>query len=187
MRTDEELAREVQRGDRAAAEELLRRHQEPLFALARRWVRVREDAEEVVQETMTRTLSHIQDWDPARPFAPWLYRIARNLAFDRLRRGGRTVPLVGPEEGPEPAADPDWAQNAADEHLHQDHVRRGLREAVAELPPLYRNALLLYHGQGLTYREMSARTGEPEGTLMNRLFRARRKLEEALRRKGIEP
>ena len=69
-----------------AAATLLARHHDSIFGLAMRMMRNRQEAEDITQETMVRALSKIDDYDPSRPFSPWIHRIARNLCVDRFRR-----------------------------------------------------------------------------------------------------
>ncbi len=130
-------------------------------------VRQPEDAAELTQEVMLRALRHLGGYDPARPFSTWIYAIARNACIDHLRKH-RARPGLD-REVPDRSAGPEDRAAAAERARH-------LQAALDELPPLYREVLLLYHYEHLKYREIAEVLDIPIGTVMNRIFRARRKL-----------
>ena len=182
--TDEELTNAVRNGDLSAARTLVTRHQSSIYGHALRMLRDREDAADVTQEAMVRALSNIHRYDPARPFAPWIHRIARNLCVDRYRRRRPTSELK--EEIT--SVDPMTRQGRpADEVAHQAHLNQALSEAMEDLGDKYREIIELYHFKHLNYREIAEHLDLPDGTVMNRLFRARKKLQAALLERGIRP
>ena len=186
--SDQQLAIAVQGGDQGAARVLMERYQEGLFGLALRLLRNREDAREVAQEAMVKALSRIATYDPSRPFSPWVYRIARNLCIDRHRARRQSVALD--EERDAAPADAEGMNpytRPPDALAHQRRVNEALDEALASLGPIYREIIVLYHYEHLTYPEIAAHLRIPEGTVMNRLFRARRKMQAALEERGITP
>lgn len=184
--TDEEMAELVQQGDIQAARVLMNRHRDGIYGMALRLLRNREDAQEVAQEAMTKALAKIDTYDPSRPFAPWLYRIARNLCVDRHRRKRPTSEL-----NEETTAPMSWADGGnrfgrrADEVVHQNQLNQAVMAAMGQIGPMYREIIEMYHFEHMTYREIADRLELPDGTVMNRLFRARRKLQAALLEKGI--
>lgn len=185
--TDLELVNQVLNGNRAAAHTLVTRHHSKVFGLALRMLRNREDAAEVAQETMARALKNIDRYDPHRPFAPWINRIARNLCIDRYRRRRPTSELN--EEitaAPEATAQAFYAARA-DDAAHMSHIMQAVEEAMQGLGDKYREIIELYHYRHLTYREIAELLDLPDGTVMNRLFRARKKLQAALLERGIRP
>jgi RNA polymerase sigma-70 factor (ECF subfamily) len=185
--SDEELARAVQStGDSESARVLLSRHQDAVFGMALRMLRNRQDAEDLAQEAMVRALTGIGSYDPTRPFAPWLFRIARNLCIDKRRRQRPQDEL---DEGTTAAPDDGGSRfgRRADAVVQQGQLDRALHEAMGELRPKYREIVELYHYEHLSYREIAEKLGLPDGTVMNRLFRARRQLAELLEEKGVTP
>lgn len=171
-----------------AAATLLARHHDSIFGLAMRMLRNRQDAEEVTQETMVRALSKIDDYDPSRPLAPWIHRIARNLCVDRFRRKRPTSELN--EEitaaGPTATAVSSYGR-PADLVAHEGQVSQALIEGLAELDEPYREIIELYHYKHMSYREIARELDLPDGTVMNRLFRARKKLGALMIEKGMTP
>ena len=188
MTPDEEMAAQVQNGNTQAAQLLMTRHRDGVYGMALRLLRNSEDAAEVTQEALVKALTRIDSYDPKRPFAPWLYRIARNLCIDRYRRRRPTSELKE-----EITAAPSVSDGGtrfgrrADEVAHQNQLNTALTEAMGTLGDKYREIIVLYHYDHMTYGEIAQHLGLPDGTVMNRLFRARRKLRSALLERGITP
>jgi RNA polymerase sigma-70 factor (ECF subfamily) len=165
--TDHELIARVAREDEDAFRALYERFSDRVFRYAFTLLRNQHLAEEVAQETM------IAVWKSAGRFASrskvstWIFGIARNKAFDLVRkekRGDRLPDLRLVE--PDPSAD-----------LLKQQVVAG---AVNELPEPQREVVFLTFYEGLSYGEISAMLDIPEGTVKSRMFHAKRKLAEAL-------
>ena len=172
LANDGDLVRRAQTGDRDAFGVLVRRYQHRVFALGIRMLHNRSDAEDLVQETFLRAFRALDRFEPDRPLAPWLFRIATNRALSSLARRGRQdhdeLPPDLAAHGPSP-----------EEETDKRRLERAVRAAVAELPPEQRTILTLRVAEGLSYREISEAVDVPIGTVMSRLARAR----ETLRRK----
>lgn len=186
--SDQQLAIAVQSGDRQAAQVLMERYQHGLFGLALRLLRNREDAAEVSQEAMVKALARIESYDATRPFSPWVYRIARNLCIDRHRKKRPSLELDEQRDAA-PALDvgDNLYKRAPDALAHQRRLNEAMEEALAGIGAIYREIIVLYHYEHMTYGEIAVHLGLPEGTVMNRLFRARKKMQSALLDKGITP
>ena len=186
-RTDEELAAAVQEGDRQAAHELLARYERGLMGFSLRLMRNREDASEVAQEAMVKALAKINAYDPSRPFSPWIYRITRNLCIDRYRRKRPMSELN--EETTATATEKTGSRfgRPPDAVAQQRQLNEALARAMDTLGDKYREIIQLYHYEHMTYREIAEQLGLPDGTVMNRLFRARKKLQAALLDMGVTP
>ena len=186
--SDQQLALAVQSGDRAAAQALMERYQDGLFGLALRLLRNREDAAEVAQEAMVKALARIGTYDPTRPFSPWVYRIARNLCIDRHRKRKPSYEIDEERDAAPVATEgTNVYRRSPDSLVHQQRLNEALEGALGELGDIYREIIILYHYEHMTYREIAAHLSIPEGTVMNRLFRARKKMQAALVAKGITP
>ncbi len=170
---ERELIRLAQRGDAEPFGQLVERHQQAVFNIVYRLTGNRQEAKDVAQEAFVKTYQTLDRFDPQRPFAPWLYRIATNTALNWIKRRRREVeleedaPLADPSPGPESLA-----------IAAETSVR--LRAAIAALPPNYRAAIELRHFQGLSYQEMSEALGVPLSDVKSWLFRARRRLRRVL-------
>ena len=170
---ERELIRLAQQGDAEAFGQLVLQHQRAVFNIAYRMVGNRQEAEDVAQEAFVKTYQALDRFDRERPFTPWLYRITTNTALNWIKRRRPEVELE--EETLQVTATPNpEAQTIAAESSER------LRAAIATLPPNYRAAIELRHFQGLAYQEMSAVLGVPLSDVKSWLFRARRRLREAL-------
>jgi len=168
------LAR-ARQGDLPAFEEIVRRHQRRVYGVALRIVRSHAVADDVTQEAFLRAWRSLERFDVARPFAPWICRIAANLAVNHVRSPvAREDPLPdGHGEARAPAGDP----------LHSllDTEARGVLErALEDLPPEQRAVFVLRAIEELSYREIAEALELSPGTVMSRLFRARERLARAL-------
>ncbi|MGH7543178.1 MAG: RNA polymerase sigma factor [Gemmatimonadota bacterium] len=161
---------------------LVERYQRRLYWSCLRLVGDPDEAEDVVQEAFVRAYEHLRDFDPAYRFYTWVYRIARNRCLNvlRRRRVWGLVTLSDPERAPTLAA----AERS--ERLTEDHeLARALVECRGTLPADQREVFDLRHADGLSYREIAAAVGAPEGTVMSRLARAREKMRACLESKGV--
>jgi RNA polymerase sigma-70 factor (ECF subfamily) len=128
-----------------------------------------QDARDATQDTLLKVMRHLERYNPRFRFSTWVFGIARNTCIDEYRRRRRLVNLP-PErdvkdDGPSPAEEAGRAFRS--DRLHA---------ALEQLPDMYREILVLYHFEHLKYSEISEVLGIPMGTVMNRIFRARRRL-----------
>lgn len=166
----------AQRGNLFAFEELVRRYQRRVYAVALRIVRRHDVADDVAQETFVRAHRNLASFDTARPFGPWIARIAANLALNHLRS-----PVSREQELPEGHAERASERPDPLSAVLDDEARRVLDRALQELPAEQRAVFVLRVMEELSYREIADALGIAQGTVMSRLFRARERLREALR------
>lgn len=169
---EREWVRQAQGGDVDAFSRLVAAHQPVVYRIAMRIVGNRQEAEDVAQDVFIKAYNALDRFEPARPFAPWLYRIARNTALTWVKQRPPQVLLgdwVEDVAGPGPEA-----QAVTGEALER------LRQALASLPENYRRAIELRHLQGLSYQEMSAALGVPLSDVKSWLFRGRERLRRVL-------
>jgi RNA polymerase sigma-70 factor (ECF subfamily) len=171
---DAVLVGRVAAGERAAYQELVRRHAGGIHRYAARLVREPADAEDIVQETFLRLWLRARDYDPVARVTTWLYRITHNLAVDRLRARGRLDPRGEPEAEPAPSS-------AGQSELLEGKQRAlALGAALEALPPRQASALTLVHLQGLSGAEAASVLGVTEEALESLLARGRRGLKARL-------
>jgi RNA polymerase sigma factor (sigma-70 family) len=156
-------------------------HLDAAHNLARWLMRDRAAAEDVLQEALLRSLTYFPSFRGVNPRA-WLLQIVRNTAYDsiNLNRGAQLVPLAGsPEEIAAGGIDLPAEADDPEESLIKARDRCWVRSLVAELPVELRETLILRELEELSYKEIAEVTGTPIGTVMSRLWRARRRLVEA--------
>lgn len=183
---DGELIAMSQAGDREAFAELVRRYQGRIFNFTYRLLCHREEAEDATQEVFLRAFRSLDRYSPEHPLGAWLYRIANNLCIDLVRRRRfKTSSLTGAGEQEDPI-ELEIPDNSGNPELlfTSGETRKAIEEAIAALPYKYRVVTVLRHLQDLSYQEISAITGQPEGTVKAQIFRARRILRERLRSVG---
>ena len=158
----------------ATFETLVLAHQDRLFTIAVRTRGDRHDAEELVQDAFVRAYRALAAWPPARirdlRVRGWLTTILLNAARNRARV--RRVPTteLAFDPGAEPAADP----------LARRDERETWARLLADLSPAQRTAVVLRHVDGLSYAEIAAATGRPEGTVKAHVHRGLAALRTAL-------
>jgi RNA polymerase sigma-70 factor (ECF subfamily) len=168
-------------GDAEAFGELVRRHMRRAYMVSLGLVGSHEDALDLSQEAFARALRASRTLDPERPFYPWLYGILRRLCLNHVRDRAtrrRKLETAGSwlaDEARARAADSDPERAAELEEL-----RQRVAAAIDGLPSEQREVLVLREFDGLRYAEISALLGIPDGTVMSRLYVARRRLAAAL-------
>jgi RNA polymerase sigma-70 factor (ECF subfamily) len=176
---DRDDAARLRRGDTAGLAGLMGRHQDRLFRYLLRLVGDETVAEDVFQQTWLQVAERIARYDAARPFGPWLFAVARNLALDHLRRGQ--------PESLEDMAEPVAPGGGESDPLAHAVVRQQgarLAEAVAGLAPLDREVLSLRFEEDLDLPELADTLGVPVPTAKARLYRALARLRVRLLARG---
>lgn len=177
---ENELVERLRRRDEAALGELSAIYGARIFQLAFRYVKNREDAEEVVQDVLLKVFRKIDAFRGDSALSSWIYRITFNTAMSRLRhtRAARLAevpdqPVVAGDAGEMAPHEPaDWS-NLADESMLRRQMRERLVEAVGDLPAIYREPVILRDLKGLTTEEASSRLRLKDQTLKSRLHRGR--------------
>ncbi len=185
---DAELVARCQKGDVAAFEELVRRYQSRAFGIAMGMLHDTEDARDVVQDAFLKAYRHIGSFRGGSSFYTWLYRIVVNLSIDRLRRRSRSPRVEYDDRLKRPEVD--GKKGAELEPYHQDadparnlarkELARAIERCLERLSPKHRAVIVLREFEGMAYKEMAETLGISIGTVMSRLFHARRKLQAML-------
>ncbi len=173
------------RPEKAAFSELVRRYQphveKVLYHLAPDWF----DRADLVQEVWIRVYRNLRRLNEPEKFRGWLSRIATNLFYDELRKRKRNVPPLS-LDAPLTVDDGemDWEIASTTPGPDEDMVTREfydqLREAIADLPEVFRTTIVLREIQGMAYEEIAELTGVSLGTVKSRIARARFRLQSQL-------
>jgi len=185
---DGELITRALAGREESFEELVRRYQRPIVAYVYRMVGDYDSALDLTQEVFIRIYNSLGRYRPEFKFSTWIYRIAHNAAIDHLRRSdsSRTEDLEVEGEGGQTFQRPLASKAPTPEQLSERNERRGeIEEVVRQLPPAYRELIVLRHAHDFSYDEIAEVTGLPLGTVKNRIFRAREAMRAHLVERGI--
>jgi len=175
--SDAQLIRRAQSGDTPAFGELVERYMRRAYYAALGLVGSPDDALDLSQEAFTRAFRARERLDPERPFYAWLYQILRRLCFNFVRdRRSRREKLDAAEPWiVEQAAERGAAENP-EARAEQAETRRRVVRALESMPEREREMLVLKEFEDLRYREIAELVGVPIGTVMSRLYSARRRL-----------
>lgn len=181
---DNALVKAVLDGDAAAYRGLVERYQGRIYNIVFGMVRNQEDAEDLAQDAFVKAFRKIDTFRLESKFYTWLCRIAVNTTLDHLRKRARRPT----SEFDESIGTQDAEGNFIEAHnkdnpeanTYNEQVRRRIITEVDQLPEDQKQVVILREVDGLSYREISEIIDVPEGTVMSRLFYARKRLREAL-------
>jgi len=171
-RVELDLARRARGGDAAAFDELVLRFHRPVLRFCWRLLRS-ADAEDLAQDTFVRAFVHFERFDPERPVLPWLIAIARRLCLDLLRRRQVSARFSTLPASDSPMPSPDGEASVREQFARLDR-------ALADLDEGPREAIVLFHIEEMSYRDIAAALEVPMGTVMTWLHRGRARLKSAL-------
>lgn len=171
--TDARLVAWIIDGRTDGVRELMGRYGRALRAVLRRTLGEDPDLEDLCQESWLRVIRHAQTYDPTYAFSTWIFRIAWNLAQDRLRKrsrgGGQPADLHAMDGHVDPAP-------AVDDQILARERDHALRSHIAALPDHLRETLMLRYFEDLSEREVADRLNVPTGTVKSRLHAAHHRL-----------
>jgi len=176
---DDRLVAFAKQGDTEAFQELVFRHRDKIYARAFLMMRNEDEAMDLSQEAWVKSWQRLAQFQGDSSFATWITRIVINLCLDELRRQKKVraesiEDLQEEAGGVERQMPVEW--NNPTEGLEKDELRRRIDAAMDKLSPAHRAVLMLHEFDGLEYKEIAKRIGISIGTVMSRLFYARRRL-----------
>jgi RNA polymerase sigma-70 factor (ECF subfamily) len=188
---DQGLVDAAKKGDSQAFQKLVIAHQGRLFSVAFGMLRDRDEAMDVVQDAFIKAHKKLAEFEGNAAFSTWLYRIAVNLCIDRKRADARRRktdlddaaarnldddPLYAAAEFAPRLSGSNPLRNSTDKELGKQ-----IDGAMARLSEDHRSIVLLREVEGMSYEEIAETLGIPKGTVMSRLFHARKNLQRVLR------
>lgn len=183
---DADLVKAAQTGDRAAFTELVIRYRPRIHGLVMNMIRNEADAWDLTQEVFLKAWLALGRFEGRSSFFTWIYRIAHNVTCDWLRKKRPEVATEFDEtwQSTQLAAEADamfGTETAPSSNMDRADLRAALAAAMEKLSPEHRQAMQLKEVQDLKYHEIAAIMNCSVGTVMSRLFYARKKLQEILR------
>ena len=176
---DVELVRDARKGDTSAFEELVTRHRDRIFARALSMMRNEEEAIDLSQEAWVKAWQRLEQFQGESSFTTWITRIVINLCLDQLRKQKRqraeSIEEMDEETGGVERQMPVVTVNPT-ERLERGELRQRIDRALDQLSHEHRTVLVLHEFEEMEYKEIAKTMGCSIGTVMSRLFYARRKL-----------
>ena len=180
------LLEQARLGDSDAFATLATRYERKIYRIAKNIVQSDEDAEDVVQDAFARVYSRLSEFEGASAFYTWLYRIVVNLSIDLIRKRRRERRVdVESEQARDAVRDhaelwPRFDGSHPGEAAERRQLADRLSKAFADLPEIHQAVLLLRELEGMSYEEIAHTLSIKKGTVMSRLFHARRGLQQKL-------
>lgn len=176
---DEKLVAWAQKGDMQAFEELVARHRDKIYARAFSMMRNEEEAVDLSQEAWVKAWQRLNQFQGESSFVTWMTRIVINLCLDQLRKNKRqraeSIEQLDDELGGVERQMPVIIINPT-EGLERSELRKRIDEALGKLSYEHRTVLVMHEFEDLEYKEIAKRMKCSIGTVMSRLFYARRKM-----------
>src|SRR5688572_23955809 len=168
-------------GDQQAWELIVRQHWRKVFNLAYKFVGRHDEAEDLAQDVFLKIFKALHTFDRRANFQTWLISISRNLCIDHYRSVRKERETMARDVDASLLTPPSRDRSPLGE-LEQVDLRRRIKEALAELPPTLREAVVLRDLQEFSYQEIATQLRLPEGTVKSRINRGRLELARQLRR-----
>lgn len=182
---DRELVESARKGDRDAFRVLFERYHRRAYALAFGVLRHQDDALDVVQDAFIKAHKYLDKFEGNSSFYTWLYRIVMNLAIDHMRKHRRVKPVELDEQHLDGTASddsllPKMLGGNPGRALMDKQIRARIDQALSELSENHRNVLVMRELEGMSYEEMAQAMNCSKGTIMSRLFHARKNMQKRL-------
>ena len=169
----------AQKGDMEAFEELVNRHRDKIYARAFSMMRNEDEAVDLSQEAWVKGWQRLEQFQGEASFVTWMTRIVINLCLDQLRKRKRqrteSIEQMDSDSGGVERQMPVVTVNPT-EGLEREELRKRIDRALAQLSAEHRTVIVLHEFEELEYKEIAKRMGCSIGTIMSRLFYARRKM-----------
>lgn len=181
MHDSKDLIEKSQTGDQVAFGELMKKHYPIVYNRIYQMIGNEEETKEIAQITWIKVWKKIDSFRFESAFDTWLYRVATFTTLDAIRKSKRTqarsldiedIQAIDPEISQATLVDPDQRSN-----LEKKELRQYFEESLKKLPPAHKEALELREIEGLSYSEISERTNCKYGTVMSRIFNARKAIQ----------
>jgi RNA polymerase sigma-70 factor, ECF subfamily len=181
--TDEHLAMLVQKGDKEKFGVLMERYEAKLFRYARKFLSGHANIEDVVQDVFIKTYQSIQSFDTSQKFSPWIYRIAHNTFVNQLKRFSKSRLSFFDFDTFIPHA---VYEDTAMTEQEQAEMKKMVDKGLEMLSPDYKEIVILYYLEELSYKEIADVLRIPVGTVGVRIRRAKESLRKAYQKLNIQ-
>lgn len=185
--SDEELVRAYALGNNVAFDALLARHQQNLFSYILQMVRDRDLADDIFQETFIKAITTIRQnrYNELGKFAPWIFRIARNLVVDSFRADRTDMTMSADAAGYDILNRRDLADLTAEDMMIDLQIEEDIRSLIQALPDSQREVLQMRYYQDMSFKEIAAAKGVSINTALGRMHYAVLNLRKMVREKNL--
>ncbi len=173
-RTDYELVKECLEGNKDAFSDLISRYKRLIYSVAWKFSKDNEEVNDMAQDAFIKIYRSLAKYDSRYKFSTWSVKVATNICLDHVRRKRINSVSLDEIEGFT------GSNNSPEEYYLRKEHSRMLRNAIDELPEIYRVPIVMYHQKGMSYKEIADFLGKPMSIIKNRIFRARNALKENL-------
>ncbi|CAM2008397.1 RNA polymerase sigma factor [Acanthopleuribacter pedis] len=188
--TDEALVEQIKQGNIELFEEIVARYQRKLVNYIYRMINDYDSAMELCQEVFIKVFSSLDKYNPEYKFTTWIHRISSNATIDWMRKKKLDTYSIEGQDDDSPGLRAQLEAGGLSplQDLEMNQLQGRIEQAIAELPFIYRQLIILRHLNELSYDEIASAVELPLGTVKNRIFRGREilkgKLSEDMSRKG---
>ncbi|MGJ8672366.1 RNA polymerase sigma factor [Rubritalea sp.] len=185
--SDQELVKRAQAGDYAAFDSLVTRHRGKVYAMIMNMVHNDADAWDFAQDAFVKAWKALPKFENRASFSTWMFRITHNVVYDAMRRkkmhseGELDDTILNADRIDSSARTAPKNPERPDEHMDRHERREEIERALQQLTPEHREVILLREVQGMDYAEIAEVMQSTKGTVMSRLFYARKKLQTLLK------
>jgi len=184
---DQVLIKKTMQGDKKAFEELMKKYEKKIFSFVIRMVRNEEVAIDLTQDFFIKVFTVLDKYNFEYKFSTWAYRICYNLVIDHIRKNQGQVQSL--DDDSVSARDMLNSENVIRQDgfnsLSQKETQTYLWQIVGNIPPKFRELILLRYIQELKYEEIAEITALPVGTVKNRIFKAKEILKKEMEKDGL--
>jgi RNA polymerase sigma factor (sigma-70 family) len=173
-RTDNELVIACLEGNQEAYSELITRYKRLIYSVAYKFSRDSDEVNDLAQEAFIKIYRSLSRYDSQYKFSTWSVKVATNICLDHVRR--KRLNSVSLDE----IENFTGKNNSPEEYYLRKEKSQALKNAIAGLPEIYRVPIIMYHQNGMSYKEIAEKLGKPMSIIKNRIFRARNTLKESL-------
>lgn len=182
-KTDEEIAILVQEGDIQSFGSLIERYERKILRFGKRFLSDEEDIQDIVQEIFIKVYANMQNFDASQRFSPWIYRIAHNEFVNAVKKKNREkiyffdfdVDTIFPQTA---------VQETTDEEINKQDIRQTLDNCLGKLDVKYREPLILYYFEDMSYKDIASILQIPISTVGVRLQRGKIMLKKIIKQLG---
>ncbi len=172
--TDVELIDKCLMGEQDCFAELVKRYKNLVYSTVNYYIRDTEDVNDAAQEVFIKIFRCLKSYNPQYKFSTWTVAIAKNLCIDYIRKKKGTAETIDGYESMYKN------ENTPEDEYIKKEKSMEIKRLINRLPEKYRDLIIMHYQNGMSYKEMSEKMGEPMSIIKNRLYRARLSLKEDL-------